>query len=122
MKPSTRTIGNAGEALALRELKRLGYRIVETNFSAAGGEIDVVAEHRGVLVFVEVKARADDSFGTPLDAVDERKRRRLIRAAKAFLATRRISDRLVRFDVAAVDLSTSPPEVTVLPDAFYEGY
>lgn len=122
MTPSTRAVGNLGEALALKELKRLGYRLVESNFTAAGGEVDIIAEHRGTLVFVEVKARKDDAFGSPLDAVDARKRRRIIRAARVFIAARAISGRTIRFDVVAVDLSCDPPTVAVLADAFYEGY
>lgn len=122
MTPSTRTVGNLGEKLALKELKRLGYRLVQTNFAAAGGEVDIIAEHRGALVFIEVKARSDDAFGSALDAVDDRKRRRIIRAARTFIASRAVSGRTIRFDVVAVDLAVEPPKVEVLQNAFYEGY
>lgn len=121
MKESTSHIGGRGEEEAVRELKRLGYRVIERNFRAAGAEVDVIAEHRGVLVFVEVKARADDRFGSPLDAVDRRKQKRIIAAARSFMARKSITDRVVRFDVAAVYLDREPPLVTVLPDAFFEG-
>ena len=56
---TTKNIGDRGEALAARELKKHGYRILAKNFRSAHGEIDIIAEDRDVLVFVEVKTRKD---------------------------------------------------------------
>lgn len=120
-RPSTSSVGSKGEEAAAVELKRLGYRIIERNFRAAGGEVDIIAEHKGVLVFVEVKARANERFGTPFDAVHPGKRRRIAAAAQAFMALRGVGERAARFDVAGVELSTDPPVVTVLRDAFSVG-
>ncbi len=118
MKSMNRAVGAKGEEDAARALKKRGYRILEANFRAPRGEIDLVAEYKGMLVFIEVKARRDDRFGTPLDAVDARKRRRIIHAAEAYLATRKITDRAVRFDVVSVYLDRDPVAVEVLENAF----
>ena len=69
---TTKNIGDRGEALAARELKKHGYRILAKNFRSAHGEIDIIAEDRDVLVFVEVKTRKDcagnfDAYGLPTE-------------------------------------------------------
>lgn len=120
-RPSTYSVGALGEEAAAAELKRQGYRIVERNFRAAGGEVDIIAEHRGVLVFVEVKARADDRFGSPFEAVHPGKRKRIAAAASAYIATKGAADRPARFDVAGVELDSTPPKVTILRGAFTVG-
>jgi putative endonuclease len=66
------------------------------------GELDLVAEDGGVLVFVEVKARATEAFGGALLAVGRRKQEKLVRLASQYTAQRRLSDRRCRFDVIAV--------------------
>lgn len=118
MKNLNKTIGRKGEEAAAAELKRLGYRVIETNFRIPRGEIDIIAEHKGVLVFVEVKARSGAMFGSPFEAVDQRKQKKILHAAEAWLAIRKISDKAVRFDVAAVNLDKDPPTVDILAGAF----
>lgn len=118
---STRAAGQAGEEAAVRRLKALGYRILDTNYRCRGGEIDIVARDGDAVVFVEVKARSSDRFGTPYDAVDARKQRRVAAAARAYLVERRLDGVAVRFDVVAVRLDRDPPEVDVLPGAFDAG-
>ncbi|HEY8418697.1 MAG TPA: YraN family protein [Limnochordales bacterium] len=111
--------GRLAEAAAARHLEALGYQILTRNYRGRAGEIDLVARHGSRIVFVEVKARRR---GVPdsLEAVDARKRRRLIRAALEYLARRRLVGVPVRFDVAAVELDEAgrPGAVHVLPDAF----
>src|SRR5439155_14493815 len=75
-------LGRTGEAAAARHLAARGFRILETRFRTRAGEIDLVAEEAGTLVFVEVKARCSLFCGRPSEAVDARKRARLIRAAE----------------------------------------
>jgi putative endonuclease len=96
------SFGRRSERLAERHLKSRGYRIVARNFRAAGAEIDLVALDGDTLVFVEVKARRSTAAGTPAEAVDERKQRRLRRAASVFAARRRADGRPMRFDVVAI--------------------
>ena len=78
------TLGERGEAVAARYLRRKGYTIVARQAREGFGELDLVAVDRGVVVFVEVKTRRSDSAGHPAEAVDLNKQRRLTRAALAF--------------------------------------
>lgn len=104
----------------MRELRRTGYRILRRNFRGPkGGEIDIVCRDRahGELVFVEVKTRANEDFGRPLDAVDAKKRRLIIRGAMAWLRLLDMPDVTFRFDV--IEVVTGPPaEVRHIENAF----
>ena len=79
-------LGRAGEKAAADLLRRRGYEIVGAGFQARRGELDLVCRRGNELVVVEVKARTDDSFGTPLEAVGSRKRRGLMSAAAEYRA------------------------------------
>ncbi len=94
--------GQASEMWAEQFLRAKGYRILERNLRTSLGELDLVAEDAGVLVFVEVKGRATEAFGGALLAVDRRKRAKLVRLASQYLAQRHLSDRPCRFDVVLV--------------------
>jgi putative endonuclease len=94
-----RAFGQAAESAAERLLRSKGYRILARNFRTALGELDLVAETKGVLVFVEVKARRTAAFGGPVAAVDGRKQRRLIRLAAHYRAQRGMTEQPCRFDV-----------------------
>lgn len=115
-----RVLGERGEIAAAEYLVRRGYRIVDRNVRADGVEIDLIAERRGVVAFVEVKTRRSTRFGTPEEAVDRRKQARLVRGAHAWLrahpSRRR---RRPRFDVIGI---LAPPgeelRLRHLEDAF----
>lgn len=94
--------GQDSETKAERFLCRKGYKILERNLRTRLGELDLVADDHGVLVFVEVKARTSGAFGGALLAVDRRKQAKLIRLAGQYLAQRHLSDRVCRFDVVLV--------------------
>ena len=100
---SSREEGLRGEETAIKTLKRRGYKIVERNHRNRLGEIDVIAEEGGCLVFVEVKKRNTPSFGEAVCAIDEKKKRHLVRAALFYLKTHRWPDRSIRFDVIGID-------------------
>jgi putative endonuclease len=113
------TLGKIGENLAVAELTRRGYAILDRRYRTRYGEIDIVAEDEGIVVFVEVKARASPEFGLAAEAVTPYKQRRLGSMAVDYLARRRITDRPCRFDVVAIDEAESDsPEITVYPAAF----
>ncbi len=114
-------LGKTGEDLACRELERRGYAILARRYRTRLGEIDLIADDRGTLVFVEVKARADERCGSPAEAVTPRKQRRLARMAADYLARHHIVDRPCRFDVVGVLLAGPEPVVTVFPHAFTLG-
>ena len=115
-------LGLVGEDLAARALESRGYAILERRYRTNRGEIDIVAQEGETLVFVEVKARADQEFGTAAECVTPAKQRRVARMAAEYLATHRVADRPCRFDVVAIDCALSgEPQVTVYPGAFEAG-
>jgi putative endonuclease len=116
-----RQTGLLGEERAVRALRRRGYRILSRNFRCRYGEVDVVAEEGGTVVFVEVKTRRSDTYGLPALAVTRGKRRRMIRAALHYLVANRMEDRMVRFDVVAVRWSPAGWRTDILPGAFQAG-
>lgn len=108
--------GRWAEDVACRHLERLGYRCEARNVRLAGGEIDVVARDGNVLVFVEVKARRE--AGRAGESVTADKRRRLGRAAAAWIARRGLPAGGCRFDVVTVEGRGDQAGVEHLPAAF----
>jgi len=100
--------GREGESAAIAFLKENGYRILEKNSRFKLGEIDVIAEQGGVIVFIEVKARMDHEFGHPFDALTPTKQKKIIQTTQSFLVQKRIPDKSMRFDVVALTLD--PPD------------
>ena len=111
-------LGRRGERAAEKHLRRNGYRIVARNFRAAGAEIDLVAIDGDTLVFVEVKTRRSRAAGAPEEAVDERKQKRMRRAAQVFATRYRADEVEMRFDIVAVDASSKRLEIELLRNAF----
>ncbi len=118
--PGPRAIGRAGEDAAVAALRAHGYRIIARNVRLRRGELDIVAEEQGTLVFVEVKARRSAAYGTPAEAVTPRKQQALLRLAAAYLVRRSLLSRPCRFDVAEVWLGPGGRivRVEILKDAF----
>ncbi len=114
--------GFLGEDAAEKELKKQGYSVIERNFRCRHGEIDIIAEHGGAIVFVEVKTRSNRSFGAPASSIDSRKKRHIIMTAKHYIEVRGISDRDARFDVVSIELNGDAPAVEVIKDAFGDEY
>ncbi len=112
-------LGARGEALAGKYLRRAGYRLLARNFRCRYGEIDLVAEEGGNLVFVEVKTRSSAGFGHPLEAVDRHKQGQLIRAAHVYLREQAAEERFCRFDVVAVTFGgDGAPIIELVKNAF----
>ena len=108
-----------GEIYAARYLRDNGYRICGSNYRTRFGELDIIAEKDGVLVFVEVKTRSDGMLARPMEAVDRQKQRKLSLAAKQFF--RHESPQMpARFDVIEVylDACQKPSQICHIPDAF----
>lgn len=78
-------LGYVGEEMAVEFLKKKGYEILESNFTIRGGEIDVIAKTKNILVFVEVKTRTGESFGDGEESVNNQKKRRLLRTIDRYL-------------------------------------
>ncbi len=115
-------LGRRGENLAARHLKKLGYTVVERNFKTARGEIDLVARHKKDLVFVEVKSRSSNRFGSPAEAVTPAKQRRLSMVALEYIKIKGLEGMRARFDVVTVDAGCRPPRVEVIANAFDLAY
>lgn len=110
--------GARGEGLACRHLEARGYSILERNFRCRSGEIDVVAREGDATVFVEVKDRTGSSHGAGHEAVTFGKRRRIVRAARLYAASRGLEETPLRFDVIAIDWDVDGPRIRHFEDAF----
>jgi putative endonuclease len=95
-------LGRQGEQLAAEHLRRAGFRILDTNWRCADGELDIVAAERRVLVVCEVKTRSDTRYGTPLEAISRQKRNRLRRLAVRWVIAHGLLFDEVRVDVIGV--------------------
>lgn len=111
-------IGSEGEAAAGDAYLRRGYRVLARNWRCRLGELDLVVERRGVLVFCEVKARRGARFGGGFDAVTWRKRAKVRALADAFLQETGYRPQAIRFDVASVSVRGPRSDVEVFEDAF----
>ncbi len=111
--------GRRGEDLAHRFLQRQGYTVVARNYRTPSGtgEIDLVAWDGPTLVFVEVKTRASEEFGTPDRAVDSEKERHLLNAARSYAHRAGVEMERARFDIVSVVLG-EPPRLALIRDAF----
>lgn len=96
--------GASGEKLAVTYLKKNGYRILHKNYTTNIGELDIVATDDETLVFVEVKARSTDAYGTPAEAVTYTKRTKINQVASQYIKKFRLTGVMVRFDVIEVYL------------------
>ena len=104
--------GAAGEILAARFLRDKGYTILSSNFRCRQGEIDIIAEKKGVIAFVEVKTRSQNSMYSPREAVTAAKQSRLIQTAAIYFS-KFPSDLQPRFDVIEV-ITDSPTSMKVI--------
>lgn len=111
--------GPFGEKVAETYLKKEGYRILEKNYRTRFGEIDIIAEDGDDIVFVEVKTRKSDRYGSPFEAIDVRKQKKMSIVAMSYLGSCHLQDRPARFDVVAVLLSAGTrPQVELIRNAF----
>jgi len=118
-KKSTTTIGKEGENIAADWLASHGYTIVARNYRKRFGEVDIIASHDEYLVFIEVKTRASNQYGSPLEAVTVKKQRQLSKIANDYLTRNKLLDTLCRFDVVSVMLVKGhAPKVDVIVNAF----
>jgi len=102
---SRKRLGNAGERLAADRLRQAGYVVRTQNYRCRVGEVDIVAEEAGDIVFVEVKTRRGEAYGLPEEAVTPAKQRKLIAAAQTYLEAHGCADASWRVDVVAIALT-----------------
>jgi putative endonuclease len=102
-------LGRRGEDAAARYLTRQGYRIIARRERILRGDIDIIALDGRTVVFVEVRSRSDTSHGHPVETIDQRKQRRLVDLANAYIRRHRLDDCSVRIDVVTVTFDQPPP-------------
>ncbi|MBM9604313.1 YraN family protein [Desulfopila inferna] len=113
------SLGKAGEKSAAHFLRKKGYTIIQTNYRTRYAEIDIIADHRNTLVFIEVKTRKTNFLETPLAAVTVNKQRHISMAAQLYLGSKNLFDKDARFDVIAVYLGGgTTPRIEHIENAF----
>ncbi|MBP3775113.1 MAG: YraN family protein [Bacteroidaceae bacterium] len=111
-------LGHMGEEAAARYLVLHGYHIRERNWRAGHRDLDIIAEKRGLLVFVEVKTRQSRVYGEPEEAVNAEKIHHLLRAANTYVQLNHL-DMAIRFDVISVVGSNGHFDITHIREVFH---
>jgi putative endonuclease len=106
------------EKAAVTFLKNKGYKIRECNYRTKFGEIDIIAQDKDVLVFIEVKARHSLDLGSPGEAVFIRKQRQISKVAINYLKINKLLESAARFDVVSLLYKDKVPEISLIKDAF----
>jgi len=97
-------VGKLGEKAAQKFLKKQGYRVRETGFRCRHGEIDIIAQRKDCLVFVEVRTKTNLDFGTPEESITQAKKEKIIASALTYTTTHQDIPALWRIDVVAIEL------------------
>ena len=118
MRMQKKELGKKGEEIAIRFLKKQGYRILERNYVCKMGEMDIIAREKDTLAFIEVKTRTSTTFGPPQLAVNLTKQMQLSKVALYFLKEKKLEDVKARFDVVAILLRSKGEEIDLIKDAF----
>lgn len=114
------SIGKYGETLALNFLKNSNYLILTKNFRCKKGEIDIICKYNDIIVFIEVKTRYSNTFGTASSSVNFIKQNKIINVSKYYLQKNNLFNYFIRFDVIEVFLNTKKDtyDINHIPDAF----
>ena len=113
-----KALGNKGEEVAAKFLKRNGYRIIARNYKTPLGEIDIIAKDGNTIVFVEVKTRTSNAFGYPFEPVTRRKKDKLKNLALLYLK-KHAHESSARFDVISISSDKNMKmEIEHIKDAF----
>lgn len=112
MQTKRKRLGDKGEALAASLLKKKGYKVVSKQDRTPFGEIDLVCNHNGEIIFVEVKTRQTDTFGFPEEAVTQDKMNHMVRSAEFLLNKYQWFEQPWRIDVIAIEYDQDPAKIT----------
>ena len=121
MENVKQSLGRRGEDLAAQYLQDRGWTMVARNYRAGPKEIDLIAARGGVVAFVEVKARATATGGTPLEPIRSLKRRAVETAARRWILENGRPGTIYRFDAVAVRIRGSRYEIEHIADAWRPG-
>jgi putative endonuclease len=122
MQNRQQQFGEKGESIAVKQLKKEGYKILERNYRTKLGEIDIIAEEGGVIAFVEVKARKSEKYGTSRHAVTQVKQKKISMVALAYLKETNQFGKKARFDVVAINPDNGNSTVNLIKNAFDLSY
>lgn len=111
-------LGKLGEDLALKKIKKMGYKCITRNYKCPLGEIDIIAKQNGYLVFLEIKTRRDRDTGYAKEAVNQRKMTQISKAALTYMKENNCCDAKARFDVVAVSINREKTDIEVIQNAF----
>lgn len=111
-------LGKKGEELALSYLKYKKFKIIEKNLRNRFGEIDIIANDHGTLVFIEVKTRTSASFGLPIQGINQKKQERIRQLAIRYIAEKGLIEKEVRFDVLGILQTSKQTKIDYIPNAF----
>ena len=116
-------VGKLGEKAARKFLKKRGYRIREVGFRCPRGEIDIIAQQKDHLVFVEVRTKSNLDFGTPEESITRAKKEKLIALALTYTSTHQKLPSLWRIDVVAIELDDKgkPKRIELIENAVEQG-
>lgn len=115
---STKQQGSIAEGHALDYLTKAGLSLIEKNFLSKFGEIDLIMSDNTSLVFIEVRYRKSDTYGSALESVDLRKQQRIIKTAQVYLQKNKPTFMNYRFDVVAIKQSNKNRDITWVKNAF----
>ncbi len=118
MTVKTKTLGKRGEDIAAAFLKKKGYKLLFRNYKCSFGEIDIIAKHKKILSFIEVKTRSTKKYGLPQEAVTPAKQTKISRVALEFVQRYKMDNRAARFDVVSVQYLNDGYEIDLIENAF----
>jgi putative endonuclease len=120
MKTLNKEVGNHGEYLAYNYLRELGYEILERNFKCKIGELDIIGRDGSYIVFIEVKTRFGNRYGTPSEAVTYSKQHKIHKTAEFYIMIKKLYNSNFRFDVIEVtlDQNNDNPNIRLIKNAF----
>lgn len=117
-KLSKREIGDRGEDIAVKYLKKRKYKVLARNYLTKYGEVDIIAKDPDAVAFIEVKSRKEGARVNPLYSVNQRKQMQICKAAQDYITKKRIRGKMFRFDVITVIFKEPEPEIELIKDAF----
>ena len=122
MLSDSQKFGKTSESVAVRYLKKSGYKILMQNYRTKLGEIDIIAKDKDTLVFVEVKARRSSYYGNPKWGVTLKKQKKISMVALCYLKSIKQSRTKARFDVVAISAGGDKPKIELIKNAFELAY
>lgn len=119
-KNHRKELGSKGEDIAVRFLKKKGYKIIKRNYKCKYGEIDIIAERDNITAFIEVRTMQAEKFGIPQDFITNIKTDHISKSALNYIKEENLFDRSCRFDLMAINLSDtlSEPKIEHIENAF----